>query len=45
MNGPLIRIVLSIIFAAALLIYLFHGAANSMQPQNTVHSTLTPAKP
>ena len=43
MTGPIIRIVLSFIFAAALLIYLFRGAATQMQPQNTVHSTL--AKP
>ena len=41
MTGPIIRIVLSFVFAAAILIFLFHTAGKTMQPQNTVHSTLT----
>jgi hypothetical protein len=42
MRSPVVRIIGAILIALAVLVYLFHGSVASMQPQPTVHSTLTP---
>jgi len=41
MNSPVVRIVGALIITAAVLFFLFHGSAASMQPQPyIIHSTL-----